>query len=359
MPPAVAGASESRHDSPRFGPWRRLAALAVLLCATAGASAGAAETSLAVSDGPASGRVMLLASRDLARPQPDIVRAVITIHGLHRDAGHYDAIARQALAMAGPAGRGTLLLTPRFAGAGHGGPADLLRWPGNTWMDGQPATAPALLSSFAVMDGLLARLSDRRLFPALATVVLVGHSAGGQFVQRYAVLGHGLGRAAAAGLAVRFVIANPSSYAYPDRDRPTQAGGFAQGPAAACPGYDRWKYGLDGLPAYAGAAPATALARAYVARDVTILLGGLDDDPALAVLDKSCAAEAQGPTHLARGRAFVRLLRTRYAGAPHQRLHEIAGVGHDAAGMLTSACALAAIYGTAPCEAPKPAAGGP
>ncbi len=157
---------------------------------------------------------------------------------------------------------------------------------------------------------------------------------------------------------MRFVVANPSSYAYPDRDRPTPAGGFAPGPAAACPGYDRWKYGLDALPAYAGAVPATALVRAYVARDVTILLGSLDDDPALAVLDRSCAAEAQGPTHLARGRDFVRLLRSRYAGAPHQRLHEIAGVGHDAAGMLTSACALAAIYGTTPCETRRPAAGG-
>lgn len=333
-----------------------------MLCAApdaARAAARAAETGLAVSDGRGSGRVMLLASRDLARPQPDIVRAVITIHGLQRDARRSDAIARAALALAGPAGRGTLLLTPRFAGVGRGGPAGLLRWPGNAWMDGQPAASPAPVGSFAVMDGLLARLSDRRLFPALATVVLVGHSAGGQFVQHYAMLGHGLGPAAAAGLAVRFVVANSSSYAYPDRDRPTPAGGFAPGPAAACPEYDRWKYGLEALPAYAGAVPATALVRAYVARDVTILLGSLDDDPTLAVLDRSCAAEAQGPTHLARGQAFVRLLRARYAAGPHQRLHEIAGVGHDAAGMLTSACALAAIYGTAACETPKPAAGGP
>ncbi len=196
---------------------------------------------------------MLLASRDLARPQPDIVRAVITIHELHRDARRSDAVARVALALAGPAGRGTLLLTPRCAGAGHGGPADMLRWPGNSWMDGRPAASPAPVGSFAVVDRLLARLSDRRLFPTLATVVLVGHSAGGQFVQRYAMLGRELGPAAVAGLAVRFVVVNPSSYAYPDRDRPTPAGGFAPGPAAACPGYDRWKYGLDALPAYAGA----------------------------------------------------------------------------------------------------------
>ena len=80
------------------------------------------------------------------------------------------------------------------------------------------------------------------------------------------------------------------------------------------------------------------------------LLGRRDDDPKLAVLDKSCAAEAQEPTHLARGRAFFRLLQARYPAARRQHLHEIAGVGHDEAGMLTSACALAAIYDTRPCD---------
>ena len=45
------------------------------------------------------------------------------------------------------------------------------------------------VSSFAVLDALLQMLSDRQHWPALDLVVLAGHSAGGQFVQRYAVAG--------------------------------------------------------------------------------------------------------------------------------------------------------------------------
>ncbi len=181
---------------------------------------------LAVIDGRGSGELALQLSRDWSVPQPDIVRAVITIHGEHRDARAYGRIASDALATAGASGRGTLLVTPRFPA---GGPPSLLRWPGAGWIDGQAASAPAALSSFEAMDALIDRLADRARFPSLRSIVLVGHSAGAQFMQRYAVLGRGEARAALAGIAMRHVIANPSSYAY-------FAASASSGPTAA-----RWR----------------------------------------------------------------------------------------------------------------------
>lgn len=308
-----------------------------------------------------SGRLLLYVSRDWSVPQPDIVRAVITVHGEHRDADRYDAIARDALARAGAAGQGTLLVTPRFAGGAAPDEAapDRLRWPGNGWMDGAASADPSAVSSFAALDAIVARLSDRVLFPRLHEIVLVGHSAGGQLVQHYAVLGHGEARAAAVGIAMRHVVANPSSYAYFSPDRPTADGHFVPYPVDVCPDFDRWKYGMQELPSYAGDARPADLERDYVRRDVTILLGALDTDPELRALDHSCAAEAQGESHAARGHDFFRYLQSRHPTDLRQRLHDVAGVGHDAAAMLTSACALAAIYDTPPCAGPASVAAMP
>jgi pimeloyl-ACP methyl ester carboxylesterase len=75
------------------------------------------------------------------------------------------------------------------------------------------------LSSFDAIDSILARLADRSVFPNLAHIVLAGHSAGGQIVQRYAVVGTGTDKLTALGVRVRYVVANPSSYAYFSRER--------------------------------------------------------------------------------------------------------------------------------------------
>jgi pimeloyl-ACP methyl ester carboxylesterase len=304
------------------------------------------QQSLVVSGPQGSGRIVLRVSRDWSIPQPDITRAVVTIHGRLRNAGEYDDIAHEALAEAGAAGSGTLLVTPRFAGPGEAGP-DTLRWKGSTWMDGEPAAFPASLSSFDVLDAIIARLSDRRLFPSLQTIVLVGHSAGGQFVQRYAVLARAPARA---GITVRSVVANPSSYAYFTSRRPM--------PVGACPGFDNWKYGLRNLPASATETDAADLERRYVRRSVIYLLGARDIDPKLPALDRSCAAETQGANHLARGQDFFRSLQIRHPRDLNQSLHEVPGVGHDGRAMLTSDCALAAIYDSPLCgHSSGPAAG--
>ena len=70
-------------------------------------------------------------------------------------------------------------------------PAETLRWGHFGWEAGDDAHGPAPISSFAALDAILARLADRASFPALKTVVIAGHSGGGQLVQRYAVAGHG------------------------------------------------------------------------------------------------------------------------------------------------------------------------
>jgi len=286
-------------------------------------------------------------SRDMSTPQPDIERAVVVLHGRARNASDYFKTGLKAQAAAGEAGRVTLIVAPQFIDEldvrTFHVPDPVLRFTPEGWEGGEAALAPAPLSSFEALDAVLGRLADRERFPHLKAVVVAGHSGGGQVVQRYAILGHADRLLAERGIALSFVVANPSSYAYFSADRPDPA------IAAHCPGFDDWKYGMHHLPAYAGTQTAVALEAHYVSQDVSVLLGALDVDPAHPVLDKSCMAEAQGPTRWARGHAYMAALRLRDQGAPRHRLYEIPGVGHDGDAMLTSACGLHALFGVSGC----------
>jgi hypothetical protein len=271
-------------------------------------------------------------------------RAVVVVHGQARNAAGYFAALERARAAVGAE---ALLVAPHFLAMSDPGEAGLLRWDVGTWLDGRPARGPGHASAFDVLDALLARLSDRTRFPALTDIVLAGHSAGAQLVQRYVAVGRGAGP----GVHVRYVVANPSTYLWFGPDRPGPDGQPAPFTgAAACPGWDRWKYGLaGGLPPYVTGDAASLEAR-YVSREMIYLLGAADTDPNHKALDRSCAGMAEGPYRLARGRAFLAELRARHGALPTQRAHEVPGVAHDGPRMLNSACGLAALFDAPGCE---------
>jgi pimeloyl-ACP methyl ester carboxylesterase len=267
-------------------------------------------------------------------------RALINITGLLRNSDEYEKTGEEAIAAAG-AGADTILITPQFLAqidvTGHSLPASTIRWDVQTWLDGLPAIGPAPISGFSVLDAIAKRLADRSRFPAIHEIVFVGHSAGGQMIQRYAVVGKAPDDLAASGIAIRFVVANPSSYLYFDSYRPVPS------IEATCPKFNSWKYGMDNLPPYVTLDAATLEAR-YVKRRVTYLLGQLDTNPNHPVLDKSCMGETEGPYRLARGLSFAQYLRTRHPSGTNQDVAQVADVDHDAHGMFTSTCGVAVIF---------------
>jgi hypothetical protein len=306
-----------------------------------------ADHRLAVTTPAGSGDLALYVSQDWDRPQPAITRAIVTIHGARRDADISRTIAEAARANSKLDPETVLLIEPQFLNdldvAAQHLPAETLHWGHNSWEGGEDAHGPAPISSFAAIDAILARLADRASFPALRNVVVAGHSGGGQLVQRYAIAGHGESALTKAGIPVRYVVSNPSSYAYFSPERPA-GDGFAPFDAAACPSYDRWKYGMTGLPTYVAGEDPAALEEAYVARDVVYLLGTGDDDPNHRALDKTCMAEAQGPYRYARGLAYFHYLQRRHPVGLAHRLLQAPGVGHNSDGMFNSPCGLAALY---------------
>ncbi len=288
------------------------------------------------------GALPLYVSRDWSAPLPDVTRAVLVLHGRLRDADVYNRSALRAQEAAGDTGRATIMIVPQFLAGidvdAYHLSADTLRWTLEGWEGGDPAVGPAPASSFAALDAILARLADRRLFPNLRQVVVAGHSGGAQVVQRYAIAGKGEPALTAEGIGVRYVVANPSSYAYFTAERPMPS------VAAACPGFDDWKYGMQHRPDYLSVPSPATLEQAYVARRVIYLLGTLDTNPNHPALDKSCMGEAQGPYRYARGHSYVATMQARDGGLPNHTLHDVPGVGHDGDRMLTSACGLSALF---------------
>lgn len=301
-------------------------------------------------------KMPVYANRDLAKDDLRGIRQVlIVIHGVKRDADQYFETAA-ALVAANPArARDTLVLAPRFSGAIDSGFAGMAAWRKASWEDGedsvQAAGRPAPVSSFQVLDDLLRSLDDRKRLPALAGLVLAGHSAGAQLVHRYAVLNNVDGSLRRDGLALRYVIANPSSYLYLTNERPRPDGkGYARYERGICPTYNQYKYGTDKLPAYARETDDSRLFVRYAARDVVYLLGGADNNPEHRLLDKACGAEAQGATRLARGTGYVQyehVLAARGAKpvALRHTSFEVGGVGHDGKRMFGSICGVRALLG--------------
>jgi pimeloyl-ACP methyl ester carboxylesterase len=295
----------------------------------------------------------LYVSADWTVPQPRVERVVIVLHGRLRNADVYFNSLEQARAAAGADPATTLLIAPQFLTTvdtrAFDAPPDLLRWHGDAWMGGEPAAGAVPVSSYAVLDTIMARLADKTLFPALKSVVFAGHSGGAQFVQRYAEASHAADTLAAAGIDVRFLVANPSSYAYFDALRPDANGASAPFEASRCPGFDTWKYGMEDRPAFMQDRSPAQIEAAYVKRRIVYLIGGADTNPEQSALDKSCAAEAQGPHRMARAQAFFHYLQGRHPEGLNQSMVIVPGVGHDGARMLTSTCALATMFDAGSC----------
>ena len=305
--------------------------------------------------GGGTGRSLVYRSFPLDTRNVAITRAVIVVHGAGRDADNY---YRSALAGAFLAGalQTALVIAPRMASNAGAGCRDTLAqneisWDCNTWRSGGPSVSQPTVTSFDFLDEILRKLARRDVFPNLRGIVVTGHSAGGQVTNRYGMSSkiHD-----ALGVPVQYVVANPSSYAWPTDERPTgraawpiQAGapGFVPAMGAdtaafrslrdgrGCTVYNDWPYGFRNRTGYVAALSDSQLTRQLVSRPFTYLLSEVDVLP-LSGFDGSCAAMAQGPTRQARGQAYAKYVNERLGG--HHQVVVVTGCGHNGRCIYTS-----------------------
>ncbi len=308
-----------------------VASAAAAPCTTATA---ACERWITFGGGPA--RSMVYASYPLDTPNPAITRALIMVHGAGRNADHYFETSMAAGFLAGALDN-TIIIAPRFIAGQDKPSANEVMWPegGNSWRAGGMSPTNPTISSFDFVDELVRKLADKKTFPNLTKIVVAGHSAGGQFATRYEMTTkvHGT-----AGVSITYVVANPSSYAWPAAVRPLPTGDadpatadkealgldgekvhtkFEYGPfdTTKARTYDRWPAGLQARAGYSAGPSNETLIKQLVERPTTYLLGQVDVLP-LGGFDSSPNAMAQGPTRRARGEAFFKYV-NETLGAKH------------------------------------------
>lgn len=195
------------------------------------------------------------------------------------------------------------------------------------------------LSSFELID----RLIDAaiKLNPGIRRIIMMGHSAGGQFIVRYAAINSRHESWEQQGISIRYVVANSSSYPYLDQTR------FHFNSAEViqitsreelmkCPGYNKYKYGLEELYGYAETLSPQIVRTRLLTRPVMFVLGAADTDRGWS-LDKSCEADLQGTNRYERGLLYKRhLISLVKSSAKSQHIwFEIPEVGHEATEIFT------------------------
>ncbi len=319
---------------------------------------------------------MIYRSYPLDARNEKITGALVMIHGTNRDADNYYRNAMAAAFLA-DALENTIVIAPRIASNERGCQDKLApnevsySCSGDSWRSGGTSSSSDKLTSFDFIDEVLQKLARKEVFPNMKHIVVAGHSAGGQFVNRYEMANQVHEKL---GVPVTYIVANPSSYAYPDNTRPTaadwpvQAGapGYVPEPPVGragragadestadgavfrqfgdgrnCTTYDQWPYGFQHRSGYTSRLTDDQLKKQLASRPTTYLLGQIDILP-LGGFDGSCAAMAQGPTRLARGLAFSKFVNSKLGG--HQEAVIIPECGHNARCMFTDEKALPIVF---------------
>ena len=292
----------------------------------------------------------------LTIPNEKIIRALIVVHGQGRNADNYFASAMAAAFLAG-AMEDTLVISPKLASNDSRGCRDELepgevnyRCSGDSWRSGAAAVDEARISSYDVTDQVLKLLARKDVFPNLKSIVMTGHSAGGQYVTRYAAASRVHDTL---GVKVEYFVANPSSYAYFDATRlPASASCNEKGECTAdftpygdarnCTTYDNWPYGLKGRSGgYTANLKDEDLKKQYAERPVTYLLGELDTLP-LAGFDSSCPAMAQGASRLQRGLTYSSYVNKKFGA--HHKVLIVPLCGHNARCIYTADVTLPLLF---------------
>ncbi len=282
-------------------------------------------------------------SQRLDKLDTTVTTLLIYIHGINRNGVAYFDYANEMVRYAKKR-KETLVIAPQYANADeldfYRLSKDFLYWKKAEWKDGHTSESderrpqPTKMSSYEVMDSLVTFVLTSNLFPHLKRVVIVGHSAGGQFVQRYSAitpLPDILTQ-----FTFRFIVMDPSSYMYPDAKRPLGDKTFGLPDSSACPEYNHYPKGLENLNTYAKTVGAGKILDNLLHRDIVILLGAKDtrmDDPNL---DVSCAANLEGPYRLERGIQFFAYLSSWPEYGSKKNLGIVPDSGHNGERMITS-----------------------
>lgn len=259
-------------------------------------------------------------------------------------------------------------------------PARDLAWASErAWVGGQDATSALGCSTYDVYDWLRDQFTDRSKYPDLEAVFFVGHSDGGAFVSRYALVADDW---TSQSTSVIYVAANSPTLPYLTSYRPGVK--FLDPSSPNCDGWDAWDYGVGNITSNRYVSSrwqgTDAMLQRYVGRRVLSLVGDLDTRSRYNFGDDSCPAKAQGgssrrnrgydywvykallagattsanvggKSRLRQFPSYTRIARNVSpitSGPFHHQFCVVPRVGHNAGNMWRSDCGQAALAGRIP-----------
>ena len=267
--------------------------------------------------------------------------ALIVVHGAQRNGDDYFCSANAAVEMQKLFSDVLVIAVQFYSEADERADPSFLYWEESKdgpWRYGENSVGPAHISSFGAMDELTQYLW--KSFPSMDRMVITGHSSGGQFVQRWALLTPAW--AYEDKLKTRVVVANPSSYAYlfPLRYIQDQ---WRIPDGSDCHLYNQWEWGLEmdmkmlkkNPYVYAQLQNKTMLLERYRKRKLFYLVGGQDQCNVSSHgwcnshgLETTCMDNLQGATRLERNENYILSLFKLEMRQNHVRT-VVQGIGHD------------------------------
>ena len=166
----------------------------------------------------------------------------------------------------------------------------------------------------------------------------MGHSAGGQFIGRYALGSNFIHNIK--DIKINLFAANPSSYCYLNEYRIKNDEFHIPND---CKRYNDYGYGLEDLNSHMKSIDMKIRIPQYLNSNLTFLLGKEDNDSNHKFLDKSKSGMIQGVHRLERGQNFKKFLSKFYEGNSIQFL-EVEKVDHNAKKMFKNDIVLSKIF---------------
>ena len=295
--------------------------------------------------------IPFFSNENIHNSNESINRAVIVIHGMNRNADDYYNSIYSIAANNGLLSE-TIIIAPQFLITLDLNywelDSSIVFWSGTTpWLSGGQSNSTSNhprdyeISSFTIMDSLISHILY--VFPNLQDITLVGNSAGGQYVNRYAA---GSGQNAQG--KIDYIISAPSSYLYFDENRYTEYQfPLFWGIPEDCGGYNEYKYGLENLNDYMSIMGTDSIRQRYSRRKIKYLIGTNDTGGT-----QDCQSMVQGSNRFERAIIYFNYIQNYFGSqiTDNHKLALVSEIGHNYDGIFSSECGENAIFNIDGCE---------
>ena len=264
----------------------------------------------------------------------EVDQVIISLHGTLRNGEEY--FHDMCLAI-GNKSQTTLVIAPTFKRVDDAREEGEIYW-GRKWYEKWKygyGSQNGEISSFQAMDELIKNIAENKNFSNIRKISLIGHSAGGQFIQRYSVATEI--SSIVPDKEIELIVSNPSSYLYlhPQRVNFIKNDFHSFLPSTnKCEEYDDYIYGVrSGVPSYFRGLRREELQNNFEKNPVVYLMAEEDKDTDY--LDRSCEANTQGENRIDRAYNFFQYVRTFFKFHQH-RFISIPSIGHDHLAVFSS-----------------------